>query len=371
MRWQKSTKSRHAIRFQFGGFDAPRLVRNLLIAGRQNRDTLRTMNSSLDLQVVILTYQRHTLLQKCIDSVLKARQCADQRIGVEIIINGEGDSSNEFLLPYQNQVDFRVQAKPRAPNPGEARNQIESDICAEWICFLDDDVEVPETFFKDFFELSKNSEHGVWGGANLTPLGSQYFQTLSGYWLASYWGAAKSAQRYFERSSVQAEIAELTLCNLFVRSDIFKQVLFPKGFVCAEEVMLLHEIQKQGIRFGTSEKLRVWHHRRDYRQFYQQIYKYAWGRGQCLYQGVGSFYHCIPSLFAIGLLMWFAGVRELDPLFVIYGILNSVFALQFSWQMQSVGALFVSLVGLPILHLSFGTGVVRGYLFQMFNANRK
>lgn len=346
-------------------------MRIRLIARIESRDTRPTMNPALDLQVIILTYQRYALLQKSLDSVLKARSFSNRRIGIEIIVNGEDDSSSELLLQYQGKTDFRFQVKKKAPNPGEARNQILENLSAEWICFLDDDVEVPETFFQDFFSLAKEPGYGVWGGPNLTPQGSEYFHFLSGYWLASFWGAGGSAKRYHDRSSANAQISELTLCNLFVKADVFKQVLFPKGFVCAEEVMLLHELKKKGVRFGASEKLRVWHHRRGCQQFYQQIYKYAWGRGQCLLKGVGSFYHCVPSLFLIGLLCRMLGASELDPLFALYCALNGLFALQMSWQMQSIRAFFISLLGFPVLHVSFGAGVVRGFFFQLINANHK
>jgi len=145
-------------------------------------------------------------------------------------------------------------------------------------------------------------------------------------------------------------------------------VPFNDSLTGGEENGLLSQLARSGVPMRYEPRLAVYHDRRpDLRSFIQQMHKYGFGRGQVLdrsFRVLGT-----PYLLPVALLIYLALLPVLAwlslwavvPLGVylawIVGGASTV-ALGYSHRRRTAFA--VSFVLLPIIHVAYGTGVLKG-----------
>jgi hypothetical protein len=261
--------------------------------------------------------------------------------------------------------------------PSAARNPLVERARGELLLFLDDDVTAPSDLLRRLADTAtQHPEASVFGGPNETPPASSRFQVVQGAVLSSVLGAGPVSRRYGARHPGPADERWFTLCNLAVRRRVM--VPFASNLVCAEENALLYELRRRRERMRYEPTLRVFHVRRpDPRAFAAQMLKYGRGRGQLLARRPSSARaaYLAPTLFLLYLALTPAAIplgsrvgdiavwSAMAPL-ALYAVLMALTALRIGWTLRSLRAVPTAAVLIPVVHLCYGAGVLKGMLVR-------
>ncbi len=319
----------------------------------------------------VVTCGRLSLLARTVETTLAA---LPQTANLFILVNGGHAPTEEWLsLQADPRLGWSVVAKePRT----KARNRA---FLLGWdvIQFFDDDVEIPLNFFEKLSsEISGQPRIAIWGGPNLTPPSSLFFEWLSGECLSSRWVVFGAAIRYRAKvSRIPASPDDFCLCNLAVRTAEVPDSLRFRHLASNEENVFLREASLAGLQLGFSQGLCVYHHRRPtLLSFARQIFSYGEGRGQQFrLQPLASLvFLALPAFF---LIMVIAGMAlHWSPCAVLLGS-YAVLALATVTEKKCSGmglrvAMLLPILGLiPIIHAGYALGLLKG-LFPIKLASR-
>lgn len=272
-----------------------------------------------DLSILIVTFERADLLEKALNSLLVAVQCArkkysDFEVETNLCINGQDKVTLNRLARFEtiSTLNMHVERIDKSITPAAARNLLLRREQGRFIFFMDDDIELPPDILLNFVQMSTDEPSiDVWGGPNLSPLNSSRCKQDNG-WLVSQeliigpiaWRYKKTRHRLQKGSQFN-----LMLCNLFISRDAMNSKKFGEFFKTAEENELIYQLDRQGCKMKSSDRLFVWHERREnYFKFLKQIFFYGYGRGQLFYQEPirnQKFFIFFPILFLLLLLAIF------------------------------------------------------------------
>ncbi len=321
--------------------------------------------TSIQYHIVILTKHREALLKKCLQSLTEAKLLPGTQI--LILINGFDPGSEKLVQEFESALPLQIINLEKEVTPAAARNSACEYLTGKWVCFLDDDVEVPKDYFQTFERLESTYPNAlVIGGPNLTPTESNLVQVVTGEMMASQWGSAFCSNRYrmFKHPEGWVNQNYLILCNMWMDVESFKRNVFPEHFLCGEENKVLASLDQN--KFVASKDLFVWHHRRsEWISFFKQVRKYAIGRGQNLYHGKANWFHLVPTFSLVGLLLDQLKVVDLSSLVILYFLLNLFFALKIGFRLRTISSFSLSFLAFPIHHLVYALGVPEGWVREL------
>jgi glycosyltransferase involved in cell wall biosynthesis len=302
-----------------------------------------------------------------LDAMLSSLQAQVDVPEFEVLVVGTQDSQVASLVRshFPNaQVGLSTAARL-----GGARNFLLPAARGQWLYFLDDDVTVGPHVLRSLAELAEQyPDVGVFGGPNDTPPGSSRFQGTQGAVLGSLAGSGPVRRRYTTHRPAPARERDLILCNLAVKRDAM--VPFNDALTGGEENGLLSQLARSGVSMRYEPSLAVFHDRRpDLRSFTKQMHKYGFGRGQVLGRNVRN--TRVPYLLPVGLiaylvllpllawLSWWAFV----PLGVYLAwIAGGALRVAAGYRHSRLKSFAVSFVLLPVVHVAYGFGVLRGLM---------
>jgi succinoglycan biosynthesis protein ExoA len=317
--------------------------------------------------VVIVTYGRTALLEKAFNSLLSAAGETDLKVDVHLLINGFDPESLAWVQKRQEDLG-RLQTKIKSfstrMSPAAARNALLDGISSSWIFFMDDDVQLPSSFFNNFKRVSgQHPQINVWGGPNLTPktLSHSDISFCAGWYIENplITGPVSKRYRISSHKIVQGNQFNLMLCNLFVKAECLKSRGFLSLFRTAEENELFYYFSSCGWQMAASADLYVWHERRaEPKTFLKQIFYYGFGRGQVLAHAPvwRQIYFILPLLFifclgALVVLMPGAGMSLL-----ILWLMLIKFQFLIHFKRRSI----LPLVLPPLIWLLYSAGILKG-----------
>lgn len=220
--------------------------------------------SSPRVEVIIVTYGRRELLRSLLESLAPD----NQEVRITVIINGF-DPETETLLrstyPHLNIISCQQPLTPAA-----ARNLAISETSAEWLLFLDDDVILPETYFKEGLDFMRAHPQALaFGGSDAPYPGCTKWELSLNITLTSSFATAHTRHRHDSHSKSYASKAsegDLTLCNLWIKSEVFHTMglYFDEHYQRNEENILLQELSKKTTEIYRCNQLYVAHKRRDH-----------------------------------------------------------------------------------------------------------
>jgi len=281
-------------------------------------------------------------------------------------------------------------------NPSENRNKGSEKSHGEIIAFLDDDALIEKNYLKEaekFFR--EHPEIDILGGPQLSPLDEKGFAKVSGYALTSKFGAWDVAHRYSLRDEkLNADESMITSANLLCRKSVMDKIKFNVNFFPGEDPKFIEDAKKVGLRVAYSPKIIVYHKRRPtVKLFMKQMFNYGKTRPfkEPFSQTLGMPFFLIPSAFLIYLILlgiltgtnfsltgnavnsnyWiFKNISNFSWIFAApffaYLALNLAFSLYESSK-NNHKASFIPLLGIfPMLHLSYGYGMIWGYVKKNF-----
>jgi hypothetical protein len=325
------------------------------------KDQGQTAHEAPVISVCVVTGAR----PKALGALLSSLQAQVDAPAFEVLVCGTADP--EAIGQVRNYFPEAKVGLASAVRVGGARNFLLPAARGQWLYFLDDDVVVGPRVFQTLAELSsRHPEIGVFGGPNDTPPDSSRFQGTQGAVLGSLAGSGPVRRRYTAHASVPARERDLILCNLAVKRAVM--VPFNASLTGGEENGLLSQLARSGVSMRYEPSLAVYHDRRpDLGSFTRQMHKYGFGRGQVLDRSLRAL--VTPYLLPVGLLIYLAllpvlawvSLWALVPLGVYLAwIVGGALNVALGYPRGRRTAFAVSFVLLPIIHVAYGAGILRG-----------
>ncbi|MCB0350767.1 MAG: glycosyltransferase [Bdellovibrionales bacterium] len=318
----------------------------------------------MEIDVLIVTHNRLEQLKRCLAGISSAGQNQLFTINIHVLINGVDIQTTQYL---NSQPHVHFYQEPHTQKPGLARNILISHSHAEWIFFIDDDAYPQHNIFTELKTLISEHPAGIlFGGPNVTPPHAPLFQKVSGIILGSLWGAMHTRSRYAPIGKTRAaKEAYLSSCNLFVNRKVFEITEYPEHYRTAEESYLILNILKSWPNDSWySPELIVYHDRRqNLSAFIKQIYRYARGRGQLVFDGkTRAPIYFVPTLFLVLILLapLSETIKEIMlrfmPIYIAANLLCTLYQMISNRHLFALGAFFLY----PITHITYALGLVSG-----------
>jgi succinoglycan biosynthesis protein ExoA len=259
--------------------------------------------------ILVVTHNRLGLLEKMITSVL--REIGDLSFELLVVINGSDEGTESALArKFLNHPSLKVLSIEKV-TPGAARNAGIRELNGKYICFLDDDLEVPPGYFRVAEEtLLHKSQVDVFGGPDRTPPQSSRFSNCVGVVLTSRLATWQTRFRHAslgEKNSNASE-TQLILCNMWAKRTLFSQdgFQFEPDLIRNEENYLLFNLKKAQKSIVYIPSLYVFHHRRpNLEGVARQSFRAGYSRMKSFFMAPDSFelVYSMPSFFVLYLLL--------------------------------------------------------------------
>lgn len=286
--------------------------------------------------------------------------------------------------------DYEILCLPGLGSPSIYRNKGADIGKGKIIAFIDDDAMVHKDLLKNaekFFD--EHPKIDIVGGPQLTPKDEKGFARISGYSLSSKFGGWNTSSRYESKKlNLNADDTYLTTAIMFCKKEVFEKVRFDENLFPGEDSKFIIEAKGKNFHVAYSPELIVYHRRRPtIKKFVKQIFNY--GKVASARESFSSLikrpFFVIPSLFLIYIieLFFFAIVRPsifnnffgvllgnfklsstlFAPL-LLYLFLALIFSVYESLRNKDLRGIFFLPFIFPLLHLSYGAGLIWGFLIR-------
>ena len=273
----------------------------------------------------------------------------------------------------------------RGLNASRNRNRGAEIAKGEIIGFLDDDAIIEGDFLRNVDEFFKRYEGvDVVGGPQLTPKDAKGFGKISGYALTSKFGAWKLSNRYdITKTNLNADECSVTSANLFVKREVMKKIKFDESLWPGEDPKFIEDAQNKGFSIACTPGFVVYHKRRPtIRGLVKQMFNYGKVRPkkEGFFTTLKNPFFFVPSLFFIYLAVLILSVLIKPSItgnvvstslsgggwfvwpLILYVLLALLFGVFDSLRNRDLKAIFVLPGIYPMIHLSYGAGMIWGYL---------
>lgn len=209
---------------------------------------------------IIIAASRIRGLKKCLDSLFS--QEINQK-EIEIIVVAEVNLIKAFKHDT-NKIKF---VESKRANPAFKRNLGAKASSGGILAFIDDDAYAPKNWLVTTLSMFRNDPglDGIMGPTLLPPnvgLLEQISQSVLASQISGQTNFAKSEYRY-----EQPNLGDITLCNMFIKREVFYQVgEFNEfiGYGSEDSELIFTAIDKYHRRIIYYSELFVWHHRREF-----------------------------------------------------------------------------------------------------------
>lgn len=253
--------------------------------------------------VLIITWKRPSLLEKCLHSLILWGN--ETSVQVHVLLNGEDAESSEFLTEFSAKHDWLTWREIEHSLPGKARNIGLQELKGEWIFLLDDDAQVPPDYLRNWTSIKNSLPNAdIIGGTDCSPpdifgLSLAVSLTLSSSLCMGPTAARHKAQ---EREPIKGDETILSSCNLWIkRSELINGLKFPENFRRAEETVYLKELKNKGAEIWHAPSLTVWHTRRhSWRSLAHTSFNSGYFRSKLMKENFKSkWWFWLPSVFVL------------------------------------------------------------------------
>lgn len=288
----------------------------------------------------------------------------------------------EYLEGIQRQNIEMI--KEFGTNTSENRNKGAEKVKTRYIGFINGHTELDESWKEEVIKFFKEyPEIDIVGGPQLTPESEEGFAKISGYALCSKFGAAGLSLRYAPgKLNLDADEKSITSANLICKKEVFNKIKFDENIYPGEDPKFIEDAKKAGLRVAYTPDIITYNKRRKtVRGLIKQIASYGKTRTQkeSFWQTLKTPFFLVPSLFCIYLMLAallvmleFFNVRLISnfllllPL-LLYLDLAFLFSIYDSIVNKNILAMPVLFFIFPMIHLSYGFGMIWGYLKKKKN----
>lgn len=271
----------------------------------------------------------------------------------------------------------------RGSNPSANRNRGARQARGDILVFLDDDAAIPADYLRQaeaFF--AQHPAVDIVGGPQLTSEEDRGFSKISWYALSSIFGAWKVSNRYAVRKArFNVDETAVSSANLLCRRQVLEKIAFDTRLFPGEDPKFIADARKAGYTIAYSPTILLYHHRRPtIVRLIQQIFSYGKTRPQkeTLRDTLKMPFFFAPSLFLFYLLGLgcLAAVKPqlisntptgavvFSPL-LTYVLSAIFFGIYDALKHRDIKAVFFLPFIYPVIHISYGAGMVWGYCRKM------
>ncbi len=206
-------------------------------------------------------------------------------------------------------------------NPSRQRNLAAAKARGDWLVFLDSDCRIERSYFDRLAEHAERG-HEIVGGPVLLPATATPLETVFQSLLGNPLLAGASSSRYQSHGDLrECDDAELILCNLAVRRDLFlKSPGFEERLYPNEENEWLARLRASGVSCWHDPKLVVRRPQRKSWMAYARMLT-GYGRGRTRQFIVSGVWDGVRQLPALALLAWLA-FFVFKPRFAVTALLS-------------------------------------------------
>ncbi|MCT4642127.1 MAG: glycosyltransferase [Bacteriovoracaceae bacterium] len=316
----------------------------------------------MNFEIVIPTINRSKYLKKCLIEILS--QDNDSLNAIHIIVNGKDSLTNEVLTEFSSsKINIYHIEKSYA---GVARNHVLDKVESDWVYFIDDDAIICENYFKKSLRILDKSNISILGGPDsFRSEISDPIQKIMNASLSSPFAMGPTFKRHLGKlvnELIEVDEASVTLCNLWVKSDLLKQTRFNPSYRRNEENVLLNELQRRGSSIFYNPSLYVIHHRREnIRDLLLSIKVSGTYRMKMLHNSfkLKDLIYLAPIVFYFSLIFF-------DELFIPYFLIGAYFSIKGALAYKIPFKVFHILILNILIHISYAFGQFV-YLLNIFS----
>ncbi len=258
--------------------------------------------------------------------------------------------------------------------PAEKRNLGIHEAKGEIVAFIDDDAYPEEHWLEGAIKYFGDETIGAIGGPGVTPADDSYLARIGGRIYDNLLVSGNYRYRY-KAGTVRRDVEDYPSCNLFVRTELLRQIGgYRTDFWPGEDTLLCKDIIDAGKRIVYDPWVIVSHHRRPiFGAHLRQLGRYAFHRGYFVKRFPSNslrLSYFVPSAFLVYVLAWLPTALLLPPstetllcvgslvflaFLPLYGILALLTTLSrnpLTWLLTAIGV-FVS-------HLWYGVRFLQG-----------
>ena len=184
------------------------------------------------LSVIICTYNRAALLEKCLDSLTKQEMV---RVNVEIVVvdNNSTDSTKYVVNQFQQRLPNMKYVFAKKQGLSYARNKGYEESTGEYLVYLDDDALAPPAYLSILASVINQNTPDIVGG----PAYPYYLTDKPSWFKDTYVTRLKAHVSGF------SETVGVTGCNFAIRRDVLAKIgLFDPSYgMRGNELGLLEE----------------------------------------------------------------------------------------------------------------------------------
>jgi glycosyltransferase involved in cell wall biosynthesis len=258
--------------------------------------------------VIVPVYNRPEEVAELLGSLTKQ---TDQDFEVLIVDDGSGDACEEVVTQYDGLLTIFYFYKENT-GQGFSRNYAAKHANGAWLVFFDSDCVIPTDYFQKLRRLiDENNQIDAFCGPDAAAPDFSVLQKAISYSMTSFLttGGIRGKKHKVDREP------HLRSYNLVIKKEIFEAL---GGFAktnMGEDMELSFRFRKAGYQAMISEKLMVYHKRRNtLNSFFWQVFSFGRTRVQ-LYRSYGipiKIPHLFPSVFTVGILVFvFLIIRKL------------------------------------------------------------
>lgn len=268
---------------------------------------------------------------------------------------------------YQSNDGLRV---------GEARNQIIEKSTGKYLCFIDDDIELPNNYFvKAKSIISNNKNVDVFGGPDQTKENASDFQLILGEVMKSFFAMGPTAKRHrsIGHCVESGNEINLILCNLWMKKSIFNEGYnFPRNYIRNEENILLGQLKRNNKSLIYSSDLIVFHERKNSIKkltratYYSGVFRtYGFFDESTTFQ----WYFLIPQILLLLLVLsLFMSVKLSGLLVILYLMLITFKSMSIALKLKKLSALTLGMTFFLVYNFIYTIGMFSGYI-KVLNKN--
>lgn len=306
-------------------------------------------------------------IKKCISECLKL-----DYTNFDIVLLPDQNLEEDFLKHFK-EVGINIIIIPTGSvHPSEKRNKAIFSLDSEFFASIDSDAYPEKDWLKNALPLFRDEKVAGVGGPNLVPDNATIKEVAAVDIIYSKLGVGSAyyIKPYIYKNEVVKgidECKELASSNLILRASSVREVKgYNSSLKTGEDSILGNMLRKKGYKILYSSKVAVYHHRRPLfvphlkRVFFQGKDKAVIVKNQFSMKSAIFF---IPSLFVLFLLAGFIlSLVNIIILVVYISILLLYFIIVFfeSFKSQKVSVVLLVLLGIPLTHISYGLGFLKG-----------
>lgn len=209
------------------------------------------------------------------------------------------------------------------------------------------------------------------GGPNLVLETDGLFSKAVGYTQETFLGSGGSAHSYrFAKPSLVKSIPD---CNIIYRKEVFASEKYDETLSVGDDCELNFRLKKKGYKFLYIPDILVWHHRPDtLRSFIKKMFSYgvALGRITRKHKNLVRWYAPLAALLVFLVVFSYFIIKYIPGAGYVYLALTLIYllglgisAIQVQQKIKSSAA-FLTFILLPVQHLAYGSGFIKGFILS-------